>query len=207
MNRLFSFLGAAVLMSLQVSQAQPSYSGGYEVGDQAVSFALQNVDGTTVSLDDYESAKGFVIIFTCNTCPYSRAYEARINALHEQYASAGFPVLAINPNDPEISGGDDFEKMKQRARAENFKFPYLFDPDQTISKTYGALRTPHVFLLEKTADGNIVRYVGAIDNDTEDTNPNKVRYVEEAISAILKGDDPDPAATKAIGCGVKWQKS
>ncbi|MFS8616539.1 MAG: thioredoxin family protein [Solitalea sp.] len=207
MRKLFFLLGVVLICSMQSVQAQPSYSGGYAIGDQAVSFALKNVDGNTVSLDDYPTAKGFVIIFTCNTCPYSRAYEARINQLHEQYASQGFPVLAINPNDPSLSGGDGFEEMKKRAKAENFKFPYLFDPDQKISKTYGALRTPHVFLLEKTAEGNIVRYVGAIDNDTEDTNPNKTRYVEDAISALLKGSKPDPASTKAIGCGVKWQES
>ncbi|QEC52979.1 peroxiredoxin [Anseongella ginsenosidimutans] len=207
MKKLLFLLGAGLLFSMPFAYAQPSYSGGYAIGDKAVSFSLKNVDGRMVSLDDYDSAKGYVIIFTCNTCPYSRAYESRIKQLHEKYASGGFPVLAINPNDPEVSGGDAFDEMKQRAGAEGFEFPYLYDENQEVSKIYGPLRTPHVFLLEKTAEGNIVRYVGAIDNDTENANPDKVRYVEEAISAILKGSKPDPASTKAIGCGVKWQES
>src|SRR3546814_16926088 len=97
--------------------------------------------------------------------------------------------------------------MKERVAAKGFEFPYLFDPGQIITKQYGPQRTPHVFLLEKTSEGNVVRYVGAIDNDTENTNPDKISYVEQAVKAIKSGRQPDPATTKAIGCGVKWQKS
>lgn len=200
-------MAALAFFSMPFAKAQQSYSAGYRIGDKAEPFTLKNVDGSMISLSDYEAAKGYVVIFTCNTCPYSRAYESRINELHEKYASRGFPVLAINPNDPDVSGGDAFAEMENRAEAEGFKFPYLYDENQEVSKLYGPLRTPHVFLLEKTDEGNIVRYVGAIDNDTENTSPDKISYVDQAIRTLMEGGNPEPATTKAIGCGVKWEKT
>lgn len=88
---------------------------GYGVGDRVMDFKLKNVDGRWVSLSDYKKAKGFIVVFDCNTCPYSKAYNSRIKALNKKYSSLGFPVVAINPNDPAISPGDSFEAMKKQA--------------------------------------------------------------------------------------------
>ena len=176
-------------------------------GEVAPAIKLLNVDSKVVTFDDYPAAKGFIIIFTCNTCPYSKAYEQRVIALNNKYASLGFPVIAINPNNPGVSPGDSFEKMKERAASKKYTFPYLYDDGQIVTTAYGAKNTPHVFLINKTPQGNIIAYTGAIDNDTPDTNPAKTKYAEDAIAALLDNKTPATAVTKAIGCRIAWGKN
>ena len=163
-----------VLLAAQVISACAQESG-YSAGNSVEDFKLKNVDGKMVSLSDYESAKGFIVVFTCNTCPYANAYEQRIIDLHNKYASKGFPVVAINPNDPVASPGDSFEQMQKRASEKKYPFPYLIDPEQTVTKRFGALRTPHVYVLTKESGTGKVTYVGAIDNDTEETNRERTK--------------------------------
>jgi peroxiredoxin len=116
------------------------YAGGYNPGDKASDFKLRNVDGRYVSLGDYESAKGFVVVFTCNHCPYAQAYQDRLIDLNNKYLSKGFPLIAINPNDPAVSPGDSYSEMQKRANEKNYPFPYLFDETQAVYKMYGADR-------------------------------------------------------------------
>ncbi len=179
---------------------------GYKVGDVATDFNLKNVDGKNVALANYKDAKGYIVIFTCNTCPVSKAYESRKEELNKMYASKGYPVVAINTNDPIASPGDTFEKMQERAKEKKFSFAYLEDPNHVYTKTYGAQRTPHVFVLQKTAKGNEVAYIGAIDNDQQLANPERENYVQNAVNQLLKGEKPTVASTKAIGCTIKWKK-
>ena len=122
--------------------------GGYAIGDKVDNFTLKNIDGKMVSLNDYKGDKGVILVFTCNHCPYSKMYEDRIIALDKKYKSKGYPVVAINPNDPAVSNGDDFESMKKRAKSKGFTFPYLFDDGQKVFPKFGATRTPHVFILK-----------------------------------------------------------
>lgn len=178
---------------------------GYKIGDEAADFELKNVDGEMVSLSDFEDAKGFVVIFTCNHCPYAKAYEDRIIALDKKYKAKGYPVIAINPNDPEVNEDDSYEKMIVRAKEKGFTFPYLFDDGQEIYPEYGAKITPHTFILKKDGDKNIVSYIGAFDDNSADADAVKKKYVENAIDALLKGEQPNPAETKAIGCKIKKQ--
>ena len=176
---------------------------GYKVGDIATDFNLENIDGTMVSLADYKSAKGFIVIFTCNTCPYAVAYEDRIVALDKKYASMGFPVIAIMPNNTDVKPGDNMEAMQARAKAKGFTFPYLMDKGQKIYPQYGATKTPHVYVLEKTTKGNKVKYIGAIDDNYKDANAVKVKYTENAVDALLKGKEVEVKSTRAIGCSIK----
>jgi len=176
---------------------------GYKIGDVATDFSLKNIDGNMVSLSDYDNAKGYLVIFTCNTCPYARAYEDRIIALDKEYKPKGVPVVAINPNNPEVQSGDSFEKMKQRAADKGFTFPYLLDEGQEIFPQYGAKRTPHVYLLEKTEQGNVVRYIGAIDDDYQDASKVEDAFVEDAVDAMLAGKEIEVKTTRAIGCTIK----
>ena len=176
---------------------------GYKIGDVATDFSLPNVDGEMVSLADFEDAKGFILIFTCNTCPYSVAYEDRIIALDKAYKSKGYPVIAINPNDPAAIDGDDLADMKVRATEKGFIFPYLQDVGQQVYPQYGATKTPHVFVLQKEGNNNIVRYIGAIDDSSRKPNKVKKRYVEQAVDALLAGKSPSTTTTKAIGCSIK----
>lgn len=176
---------------------------GYKVGDVAKDFSLPNVDGEMVSLADFEDAKGFIVIFTCNTCPYSVAYENRIIALDKAYKSKGYPVIAINPNDPAAIDGDELADMKVRATEKGFSFPYLQDVGQKVYPQYGATKTPHVFVLQKEGENNIVRYIGAIDDSSRNPKKVKKRYVEQAVDALLAGKSPGTTKSKAIGCSIK----
>ncbi len=176
---------------------------GYKVGDIATDFKLKNVDNKMVSLADFPKAKGFIVVFTCNHCPYAKAYEQRIVALDKKYKAKGYPVIAINPNDPAALPADSFEEMQKRAKEAGFTFPYLFDDGQKVYPVYGATRTPHVFLLQKTKKGNVVRYIGAIDDNYEDASAVKTPYLANAVDALLSGKKVSPDFTKAIGCGIK----
>ncbi len=195
---LFAFLIASWISVF--SQA------GYKVGDVATDFRLKDVSGSMVSLDDYKDAKGFIVIFTCNHCPYAIAYEDRIMELNNKYTPEGYPVIAINPNDPVAQPADSYEKMQERAKEKGFNFPYLFDEGQKVYPLYGATRTPHVYILEKTSKGNVVRYIGAIDDNYEDANAVKKNYVADAVDALLNGKTVAVNFTKAIGCTIKVQK-
>jgi peroxiredoxin len=176
---------------------------GYNVGDAASDFKLKNVDGKFISLSDYPEAKGFIIIFTCNHCPYAKAYQDRIIQLDKKYKPLGYPVIAISPNDPEIVPEDSYENMVQVAKEKGFIFPYLFDGTQEVYRKYGAKRTPHVYLLEKGPGGLIVRYIGAIDDNYENASQVKTPYLANALDALLAGRTPDLTFTKAIGCSIK----
>ena len=174
-----------------------------EPGATAPFFNLKNIDGKMISPDSYPEAKGFIVVFTANTCPYAIAYEDRLIALDRKFTPQGYPVIAINPNAPSVSSGDSFEKMQKKAKSKGFTFPYLFDEGQKATDQYGARVTPHVFLLKKEGSGLKVVYTGAVDNDTEDVNSRKTLYVENAIAAIEGGTAIEEPLTKAIGCTVK----
>ncbi|NUM81286.1 thioredoxin family protein [bacterium] len=180
---------------------------GYKVGDAVKDFKLKNVDGKFVSLKDMKDAKGAIVVFTCNTCPYAQAYEQRVIDLHNKFASAGYPVIAINPNDPNVQPGDSFDKMAERARDKKYPFAYVMDETQEVAKAFGATRTPHVYLLQKKGEQFEVAYIGAIDDNTEDGSLAKNKYVELAVDALNKGQKPATNFTKAIGCTIKWKKS
>lgn len=181
----------------------PDTDTGYAIGDAATDFKLKNIDDSMVSLKDYKEAKGFIVIFTCNHCPYSVAYEDRIIELDKNFKEKGYPVIAINPNNPKAYPTDSFDQMKVRAKEKGFTFPYLFDDGQKIYPQYGATKTPHVYILEKTENGNVVRYIGAIDNNYKDAAAADKKYVEDAINALLKGQKIPVETTKAIGCSIK----
>jgi peroxiredoxin len=176
---------------------------GYKVGDVAEDFSLTNIDGKKVSMNQFDQAKGFIVIFTCNHCPYAVLYEDRIIALDKKYKGQGYPVIAINPNDPEVVPEDSYENMKIRAKEKGFTFPYLFDEGQIVFPKYGASRTPHVFLLKKEGKDLFVKYIGAIDDNSKNVSEVKEKYLENAVDALLTGKDPDINFTKAIGCSIK----
>jgi peroxiredoxin len=189
---LFSFLAIAFV-----------FGQGYKIGDKATDFKLKNIDGKFVSMSDYADAKGFIVIFTCNHCPFSVAYEDRIIDIDLKYKELGYPVIAINPNDPALVPADSFEEMKKRAAEKEFTFPYLFDEGQKVFPVYGATRTPHIYLLNKEKDGLKVAYIGAIDNNHQDAAAVTEKYLENAVNALIKGDKPAVDFTKAVGCTIK----
>ena len=174
-------------------------------GDNAPDFTLKNVDGKMISLSDFEDQKGAIVIFTCNGCPVSKAYESRIIDLDNKYSKQGFPVIAINPNDPEMAPADSYENMQTLAAEKSYPFPYLFDENQTVFPEYGATRTPHTFLLVKDNDEFKVAYVGSIDDDKKKDRVEE-SFLEDAIAAVNNGQTPKIQETKAIGCGIKKKR-
>ena len=179
----------------------------YKVGDVVKDFSLKNVNNKNVSLSQYPEAKGFIVVFTSNSCPVAKKYEKRVEQLDHQFKSKSFPVIAISSNDVQVNPGDSFAEMQKRATAEAYTFPYLYDESQDIAKRFGATNTPHVYVLAKEENQLVVKYIGAIDNNADDASKADKKYVSDAVNSLLKGKDPQIAATKAIGCGIKWKKS
>jgi len=180
---------------------------GFDVGSKASDFKLTNVDGRTISMADYKDAKGFIVVFTCNTCPFSKMYEKRIDQLNQMYESKGYPVLAINSNDVTKQPGDSFEEMTKRAADKGYSFPYLYDENQAVAIAYGATRTPHVYVLTKKSNSLMVSYIGAIDNNHKDAKAVTQKYVEDAVNSLLEGKAVNTTSTKAVGCTIKWKEA
>lgn len=177
----------------------------YGVGDTVSDFKLKNVDGKMVSLSNYKTAKGAIVIFDCNTCPYSKKYNERIIDLNKKYSSQGYPVITINSNDPSQSEGDSFEEMVDLAKRKGYDFPYLVDENQAVAKSFGATNTPHAFVLKRENDVFKVAYIGAIDDSPSNAANATKKYVENAVDALLANKPVPATKTKAIGCGIKWK--
>lgn len=197
------FLCLVIVFALVASAPIKS---GYEIGDAAADFSLKNIDGKMVSLSDWKDAKGFIVIFDCNTCPYSKAYNERIGALNNKYSALGFPLLAINSSDPSASG-ESFDEMISQAKKKGYNFPYLVDENQTVAKAFGATNTPHVFVLNRSGNELKVAYIGTIDDNARNASSVSKKYVENAVDALLANKAVTTTKTKAIGCGIKWKNS
>jgi len=173
-----------------------------KIGDHAIPFNLPGVDGTTHNLNEYSGKVAVAVIFSCNHCPYVRAWEDRMIKIQADYASKGVQLIAINANDAAKYPEDSFAKMKERASEKHFNFPYLRDESQGVARAYGAERTPEVFLLDKTGS---LRYHGAIDDNYDDSTKVKANYLRSALDAVISGTVPSTAETKPVGCTVKWK--
>lgn len=191
------------------SAAAPAFvmPPGYKVGDEATDFFLKNIDGEMVSLKDFEGAKGHIVIFTCNHCPYAQKYEDRIIALDEKFKPLGYPVVAINPNDTIMQPEDSYTEMQKVAAKKEYPFPYLIDEKQEVYPVYGATKTPHVYILKNENGKHIVKYIGAIDDNYEDTTKITKRYVEDAIAALEAGTPIAETNTAAVGCTIKDKRT
>jgi len=172
------------------------------LGTPAPPFALTAVGGDQVSLDGLADRAAVAVVFSCNHCPYVRAWEDRLNDIARDYAPRGVAVVAINSNDAASYPADSFEAMGQRAREKGFVFPYAQDASQEVANAYGASRTPEVFLLDGERR---VAYHGAID-DSSEPDGVRVRYLRDALEAVLEGQRPPVGETGVVGCTVKWRR-
>jgi peroxiredoxin len=169
-------------------------------------FQLKNTDGNMVSLHDYPQAKGFIIIFTCNHCPFAKLYPGRLNALNAKYKPLGVPLIAISSTDTVTYEDDTFTRMVEKANREQFNFPYLFDGDQFAARQFKAQKTPHAFVIWKEEGEWVIKYNGAIDDNGME--PEKVRnaYVAKAVDELLSGKAVEEKETKSIGCQIYLRK-
>lgn len=201
MKKLIWLFGVTVLFTLVTVAKEP-----YKAGDFAADFKLRNINGNMVSLSQFGDTKGFIVVFMCNTCPVVKKYEHRIMDLHKQFSEKGYPVIAINSNDKDVSPGDSFEAMQKLASNKEYRFEYLYDESQDVARIYGATNTPHVFVLTKLEGKLKIEYSGAIDNNADDELMADKHYVEDVVNAILNGAQAPVAGTKAIGCTIKWKR-
>lgn len=177
---------------------------GFSAGDVARDFTLKSTDGEQITLSDY-AEEGAILIFSCNSCPWVKLYEDRMIELHNEFASQGYPVIAVNPNDPERSPDDSFAKMQERAIEKGFPFAYVYDESQEIARAYGATRTPEVYLVQKVGDELQVKFVGAIDNNPKEPAEADQKYVAQAIEMLKQNMPVAKTSAKAIGCTIKWK--
>lgn len=207
MKFLLSIFSTAALLSLLNS---PGYAAGESasataepkavaVGEAAPEWKdLEGIDGKKHSSADIKGVKGVIVVFTTNHCPIAQAYEDRIVALANDYKDKGVELVAINVNNMEE---DKLPAMKERAKAKGFEFDYLYDPSQAVGRAFGAMVTPHVFLLD--GKRHLV-YAGAIDDNMEVDKVEK-HYLRDAIDAVLAGSKPKTDSTKPVGCGIQYE--
>lgn len=183
---------------------------GYQIGDEIGSFKLMNAANTIngvamqVSLEDYNNVKGYIVVFTSNECWASRVYEDRIIALHRKYVMKGYPVIAINSNDAALVPEDSYDNMKRIAKDKNYPFAYLYDKSQQVALDFGATYTPQVFVIQKKKDKNIVRYIGAIDDNIANANMVKEKHLIDTVDGLLKGELPIRKIIPNTGCVIEW---
>lgn len=201
MSRFLVTAGALLAFGVLSAQAG-EFNQTLSIGDKGPAWSkLPGTDGKPHSLDDLKDKDAVVVVFTCNSCPYAVDYEQRIMAFCKKHCgeSGKVGLVAINVNKVPA---DSFEKMTARAKEIGFNYPYLFDETQKIAKDYGATSTPEFFVLDKERK---VIYMGAMDDDT-DAAKAKVNYVELAVAAALKGEEPEKKETVAKGCLVRYAK-
>jgi len=199
-----------IILFLVVFCYAENNSKSLEIGGIAPDFNLVGIDDKNYTLDSFSDADVLVLIFTANHCPTAQAYEARIMKMVNDYKNKGVSVIGISSNNPDALRldeygytdiGDSFNDMKKRAKDRNYNFPYLYDGDtQVVAKAYGAIATPHVFILDKERK---LRFAGRIDDGE---NPKNITShdTRNAIEAILAGKKVPVETTKVFGCSIKW---
>jgi peroxiredoxin len=169
-------------------------------------FSLKNIDGKMISLANYKDAKGFIIVFTCNHCPFAKLYPPRLNALNKKYDSLGVPLIAISSTDTMMYEEDTYPNMVTKATNEQFSFPYLFDEMQSVAKNFKAQKTPHAYVIWKENNQWVVKYNGAIDDNGMEPNKVTESYVANAVDALLANKKITTTETKSIGCQIAFRK-
>lgn len=163
---------------------------------------MRNVDGKEMTLAQAKGSAGTLVVFTCNHCPFAKAWESRIVDLGNAYQKKGIGVVAVNANDPAVAAEDGYEQMQTRAKEKGFEFPYVVDATSNIAKAFGATRTPEAFLFDK--DGKLV-YHGAVDDNAQEPEKVEKTFLKDALEAVVGGKPVPVAETKSIGCGIKFR--
>lgn len=173
---------------------------GSQIPASVAGITLASANGPAMALGQARHVRGLLVVFTCNTCPYARAWEARLVALGNQYQDLGLGVVFINANDPKQSSGDSLEAMAQRVKDRGYRFPYLADAKGTVARAFGAARTPEAFVFD--AAGTLV-YHGTVDDNAQDATQVTARWLQEALAATVSAQPVPLAETKALGCAIK----
>ncbi len=175
------------------------------IGDRAPStrIKMKNVDGREISIKDVAGEKGTLVVFSCNHCPYVKAWQGRIAAIGNAAMERSIGVIVINSNDPKSHAEDGYEQMRQRAGELRFNFPYVVDKTSDVARTFGATKTPESFLFSK--EGKLV-YHGAVD-DSQKRADVRQHYLEDAVEALVSGKAVAVKETRSVGCSIKLRES
>ena len=186
----------------------PTYSESGKLGSIAPHFSLPATDGKSYSLKDFQGAKGLVVVFMCNHCPYVIAVLDRLNRLVERTLPQGIRWVGINSNDALKYPDDSFEAMKVRATEKRFAFPYLYDETQEVARAFGAVCTPEFYLYAPHSSGQwVLKYQGRLDDHWKDESAVQREELAQAIDQVLEGRDPAPEQNPAMGCSIKWRST
>ena len=190
-------------MALVASASVAASAFGLNIGDKApsTSVKMKNVDGREVSIADVAGKEGTLVIFSCNHCPFVKAWQDRIASIGNAAKGKGVGVIVINSNDPASYPEDSFTEMQARAKQLGFTFPYVVDATSGVARSFDATRTPEAFLFDK--DGKLV-YHGAID-DSQKIDQVSKHFLQDAIDAATAGKDIPVKETKFVGCGIKFR--
>jgi peroxiredoxin len=204
--RMLTILAALGLTSLLAgsSPAQDAAPKPLALGSKAplATVKMKNVDGSEVSLTDIAGARGTLVVFTCNHCPWAQAWQTRIAEIGNAARKNGIGVVAINSNDPDAYPEDDFAPMQERAKMLKFEFPYVVDATSDLARAFGATRTPEAYLFDKS--GKLV-YHGTVDDNAREPEKVKQRWLRDAVDAVAAGKAVANRETKAFGCGIKYR--
>lgn len=195
---------AALLMSTSAYGGDKPKAGDLHFGDKAPMAAtkMMGVDGKDYSIESVKGKNGTLVMFSCNACPWVKAWEDRIAAIGNAAQKDGFGVIVINSNDPNKVTEDSFDAMKKRAKARGFAFPYVVDATSKVAAAFGATRTPEVFLFDKTGK---LAYHGAIDDNAHHPEEVEAQYLKDALASLKAGKAVATMSTKALGCTIKWR--
>lgn len=171
------------------------------IGSKLPVFNLMAVDDNFYSQESFNDKKGIVVMFSCNHCPYVQAYEERVKEIQNKYKNE-LQIIAINSNDDINYPDDSFEKMKERAKEQNFNFLYLRDSDQSVAKLFGATHTPELFLFNEKRE---LTYHGKVDDNWKDPDLVSEKYLQNAIEEMLNNKIISIPETFSIGCTIKWK--
>jgi len=174
------------------------------LGKEIKDFSLRNVDGKLLSMNSYKNAKGFIVVFTCNHCPFAKLYTQRLNKLYEKYSKQGVYLLAINPMDTLVYEEEGMANMQQWAKGQHYRFPYLQDGTQQVAKTFSAYHTPQAYVVWKEQGKWIVKYSGAIDDNGQHAE-KATPFADNAVAALLKGTAPPQQETISLGCKINYR--
>lgn len=174
------------------------------IGKEVPAFRLNGIDGKQVSTAGYKNAKGFIIVFTCNHCPFAKLYTRRLNALNTKYKALGVPLLAVNAMDSLVYDDENAKGMRVWARSQHYNFPYLQDGTQEVAKSFNAAHTPQAFVIWDVNGKWVVRYSGAIDDNGQ--HPEKAKpFVADAVNALLLGKEPPVTENLSFGCAIHYR--
>ncbi|MCB1186848.1 thioredoxin family protein [bacterium] len=173
-----------------------------QIGGNVPQFSLPATTGESLSTEQIKGENATVVMFWCNHCPYVIPNQQRVIDMQQEYGSKGVRFAAICSNNSASHPADSFENMQLRATEMGYNFPYLHDEDQSVARSFGAERTPHVFLFD--AQGKLA-YSGRIDDSPQDPSRVNSPDLRNAIEAVLAGTHPDPDLTGPIGCSIKWK--